>query len=126
MSSNNPFDFINAISDKKGEFTKDDVEQNYVPFVTNKAFSYHMDTLQFSQLMNQHADLSKSAQYDFFINTVKKRNRFAKWHKPIQDSEEFKVVQEYFKFNRKKTFEALRVLSEKQITLIKEKLEKGG
>jgi hypothetical protein len=53
------------------------------------------------------------------------KRKYAQWQKPsvVKDME---CVKEYFGYSNEKAKEALRILSNEQITLIKEKLEKGG
>ena len=109
--------------------TKKDVlenESDYAPFVVNRSLSYHMDCILYANQMNMNHGLSPKLQYQYLLNTVRPMKRkYAQWQKPsvVKDME---CVKEYFGYSNEKAKEALRILSNEQITLIKEKLEKGG
>ena len=109
--------------------TKKDVldnEKDYVPFVINRALSYHMDCILYANQMNMNHGLSPKLQYQYLLNTVRPiKRKFEKWQKAtaIRDIE---CVKEYFGYSNEKAKEALRILSDENIALIKEKLEKGG
>ena len=123
----NPFDFVNDIlSSQKDIMAENDAEKYYDSFLTNRALSYHRDTIFYAQEMNLYPNLDKKLQYRFLINTVRpqKRKR-SKWAKK-QESDDLKVVQEYFGYSYKDAMTTLTILSKEQIEQIKRKLEKGG
>jgi hypothetical protein len=109
--------------------TKKDVletEKDYVPFLVNRSLSYHMDCILYVNQMNMNGGLPQRLQYQYLLNTVRPMKRkFEKWQKAsvVKDLD---CVKEYFGYSNEKAKEALRILSDEQITLIKEKLEKGG
>lgn len=109
--------------------TKKDVletEKDYVPFIVNRSLSYHMDCILYANQMNMNHRLPLKLQYQYLLNTVRPMKRkYAQWQKAsvVKDME---CVKEYFGYSNEKAKEALRILSNEQITLIKEKLEKGG
>ena len=70
--------------------------------------------------------ISSDEKFSFFLNTISRKKRFSKWHKKDADTESFRLVQEYFGYSNEKTKEALSILTEDQLTMIKEKLFKGG
>jgi hypothetical protein len=109
--------------------TKKDVletEKDYVPFLVNRSLSYHMDCILYANQMNINHSLPQKLQYQYLLNTVRPMKRkFEKWQKTsvVKDLE---CVKEYFGYSDEKAKEALRILSDEDITLIKEKIEKGG
>lgn len=109
--------------------TKKDVldnDKDYKPFLVNRALSYHLDCITYANLMNMNHHLDERLQYQYFLNTIRPMKRkFQPWQKAsaVKDLE---LVKEYFSFSNEKAKEALRILTDEQITLIKEKLEKGG
>lgn len=109
--------------------TKKDVletEKDYVPFLVNRSLSYHMDCILYANQMNMNHSLPQKLQYQYLLNTVRPMKRkFEKWQKAsvVKDLE---CVKEYFGYSDEKAKEALRILSDEDITLIKEKIEKGG
>jgi hypothetical protein len=109
--------------------TKKDVlenEKDYTPFVVNRALSYHMDCILYANQMNMNHVLPGNLQYQYLLNTVRPMKRkFQPWQKQVV-AKDLECVKEYFGYSNEKAKEALRILSDQQIALIKEKLEKGG
>ncbi len=122
-----PFDFINAINlTKKNLFEDPQAEKDYVPFLVNRGLSYFPDTVLYANEMNRNSGIPKDWQFSFFLNTIPKKKRFSKWHKKDADSESLTLVKEYFGYSSEKALEALSILSDEQLAMIKEKLYKGG
>jgi len=126
----NPFDYVNSVTFTKKDMmrgTENDelAEKDYVPFLVNRSLSYHEDCILFANEINQRSHLDHLLQYDFFINIIRPRKRFAKWAKPTKD-EDLEAVMEYFGYSRVKAQSAITVLTNEQIAMIKEKLIKGG
>ena len=126
----NPFDFVTDINlGKKDIITNSDnpelAERTYNPYLTNKSLSYFQDTVHYANEMNMHSDLNHKMQYSFLLNIVRKRKRFSKWHKTIDD-ENLQAVIDYYGYSVKKAKEALKILSNEQLSTIKLKLSKGG
>ena len=126
----NPFDYINAINSTKKNLmrgTDNDrlAEKGYEPFLANRALSYHNDTIALANEMNTRHYLDKKPQFEFFINTVRPKKRFAKWVKKEKDSD-LAVVKEYYGYNDIKARQTLTILSDRQINEIKRRIDKGG
>tara|TARA_B100001778_G_scaffold231387_2_gene192602 strand:- start:1233 stop:1625 length:393 start_codon:yes stop_codon:yes gene_type:complete len=124
-----PFDYVNSINFTKKNLMKNTAndelaEKDYVPFLTNKSLSYFTDTLLYANEMNRYHFLDKRLQYEFYLNSIRKKKRFAKWAK-ADNNDEVMMVQEYYKFSPQKAKAALRVLSPKQLDIIKHKMENG-
>ena len=122
-----PFDFINAINlTKKNLFEDPQAEKDYLPFLVNRGLSYFPDTVLYANEMNRNSGIPKDWQFSFFLNTIPKKKRFSKWHKKDADSESLTLIKEYFGYSSEKALEALSILSDDQLSMIKEKLYKGG
>ena len=124
-----PFDYINSINFTKknlmrGTENDDLAEKGYVPYITNKTLSYFTDTLLYANEMNRYHFLDKRLQYEFYLNSIRKKKRFAKWAK-ADDNDEVMMVQEYFKFSPQKAKAAHKVLTPTQKNNIKHKMENG-
>lgn len=100
-------------------------EKGYEPFLTNRSLSYFDDTIGMANEMNFRGHADKILQYEFLLNTVRKRKRFSKWIKPVKD-DTVKTIQEFYGYSRKKAEQAANVLSNGQINEIRVKLEQGG
>jgi len=123
----NPFDYVNEIlTSKKNLIVDDATEKAYNAFLTNRALSYHKDTILYAQEMNIFNHLDKKLQFEYLINTIrplKRQNK--KWAKKEKEGD-IEVLQEYFGYNYNNAKAAASILSKEQIKKIKKKLEKGG
>ena len=111
--------------------TKEDVmltdhdEKEYSPFMVNRALSYYRDTVLFANVMNQYPNLDKRLQYNFYKYIIRAQKRpYSKWHKKASNSD-LSAVKEYYGYSDAKATEALKILSDDQITEIKKQLYKG-
>jgi hypothetical protein len=121
-------DYLNSINFSK-DYLMDDSdpqwEKKYPSFIVNKCMSGHIDTIMFANEMNLNHQLPTKLQYDFLLNSVRKRKRFSPWLKKekIQDLD---VVKSYYGYSNEKAQQALKILTKEQITFIKQKLDVGG
>ena len=125
----NPFDYVNAINDNNDIIRKSEnpeqAEKGYAPWMTNKALSYHVDTIQWANVMNRYHNLDKLLQFDYLINTVRKKKRYGKWHKP-ENTADLELVMESFKVGPNTAKQYLRVLTPSQLTILRTRIIKGG
>ena len=110
---------------KKDIMIDDLSEKAYAPFMINRSLSYFNDTVLMANEMNIKHHLDAKLQYQFLINIVRKRKRFSKWIKPELDND-IEVVKEYYGYSNEKAKDALNILTEEQVELIKNTLSKGG
>lgn len=125
-----PFDFIKAISDTKenllvGTDNDELAEKDYEPFIVNRGLSFFSDTILYANEMNVRASLDKTPQFLFLLNSIRPRKRYSKWLKK-EKLEDAQIVSEYYGYSLAKSKEALKVLTEDQIKIMKTSLEKGG
>jgi hypothetical protein len=124
----NPFDYLNSINFDKKDLMQDDplAEQKYPAFMVNRGLSYFPDTIMFANQMNGFAHLDSKLQYQFYLHGISKRKRFSKWAKKEPQSETLRAVMEYYKYSEERALETISILSNEQITMIEEKMNKGG
>lgn len=122
-----PFDFLNSINTTKINLVdKDEDNINlYNSFLINRSLSYFPDTVLISNEMNRLHHLDNKLQYDFLINIVRKKKRFSKWNKP-EERTDIECVKKYFGYSESKAKQVVGLLSESQITTIKNKVTVGG
>ena len=120
-------DYLNSINWTKEDLKErgDDWMKNYPPYVVNKCLSSFIDTIIYSNEMNLNHHIDKDMQYSFYLNSLRKKRRFSPWQKKdkVQDLD---LIKKYFKYNDDKARDALRILTNDQIELIKSKLNTGG
>lgn len=122
-----PFDYVNEILQGKKNLIIDNItEKEYVPFMVNRALSYHYDCIAFASEMNQRHFLDKKLQNDFLLNTIRSKKRpRVKWAKS-EKSEDIECLKQVYQFSDSKAREALRLLTTEQIQQIKEQTVTGG
>ena len=121
-----PFEFIKAINETKEDVMVDDVsEKKYSPFIVNRGLSFFMDTIFQVNELNRNHHLDSRLQFDYLLNSVRKKKMYSKWLKP-EKLQDLDVVKEYYGFSNEKAKDALSTLSEDQLAFIKDKLNQGG
>ena len=119
-------DWLNSINYTKKDVMVDEYEEKKYPaFIINKCLAPFPDTLLYVNELNRLQGLDSRLQYDFLLNSLRKRKRFAKWLKSSK-IKDLDVVKEYYGYSNEKAKQALNVLTEEQIKIIKIKLTKGG
>jgi regulator of sigma D len=127
---NDAFDYVKSINQTKKNMMRDTenddlAERAYQPFLTNRSLSYFIDTVLLANEMNMRYDADNKLQYEYFLNSVRPRKRFAKWVKNNTDND-LEIIMEYHDCSLQKAREYARVLSDDALSVMKEKLEKGG
>lgn len=124
------FDYVKSINQTKTNMMRgtenDDLsERAYEPFLTNRSLSYFIDTVLLANEMNMRQDADKKLQYEYFLNSVRPRKRFAKWVKNNTDND-LEIIMEYHQCSLQKAREYARILTDDMLSVMREKLEKGG
>jgi hypothetical protein len=110
---------------KKVEVTQEN-ERDYVPFVVNKALSFHKDCVLFANEMNKVPNIDGILQYHYHLHSIRAYKRpFQKWQKLVKDAD-LLAVKEYFNYSNERAKEAMTVLSPDDLVKIKKSLFKGG
>ena len=119
--------WLNSINQTKKNLIDEDpsLEKEYSPYVINRCLSGHLDCIMFVNEMNRYHFLPKKIQYDFLLNSLRTKKRFAPWLRKdtIKDLDN---VKRYYGYSDEKAKQALRILSKKQLNFIQSKFETGG
>ena len=112
----NPFKFIDIVGYSKDEsdLTSELIRQEYQPFIINRSLSYHADSLIYANEMNQRHFLSEDLQFQFYLNSLRPRKRFAKWAK-AEKVDNLEAVKIAFNYNNEKALQIIDLLSDEQI-----------
>ena len=101
-------------------------DKSYVPFVVNKALSFHADCILWANEMNQNPNLDARLQYQFLLNTTRSwRRPFRKWMK-LEKSEDLDLIKKHYGVSNTKARDYLSILTQDQLNAIKEQMNKGG
>jgi hypothetical protein len=109
---------------REGEM--DEPEYNKNRFLINRSLSMSADTVFQANDMNEHYDLDAMLQYDYFINSVRKKKRYNKWAKAQSTSSNLEIIKEYYNYNEQRAVEVLPLLSDEHLAFMKTKMDKGG
>ena len=120
-------DWLNSINFTKEDLTFDDPDtsKDYPDYIFNRCLSGHLDTILFANQMNLYPNLDKDMQYQFFLNSLRKRKRFSPWLRKDK-VENLNIIKRYYGYSNEKALQALRLLTTKQLDYIKKRLETGG
>ena len=120
------FNAINFTKEPLLDSDDTDWEKKYPPFVINRCLSMFYDCIAQTNEMNGYHFLDKKVQFHFFINSIRKKKRFGgKWltQTKLKDIE---YVKQYYGYSNEKAREALSILTNEQVELIKLSQYKGG
>ena len=119
-------DYLNSINITKKDVMLDEFdEKKYPAYIVNKCLAPFPDTIHLVNEMNLHNHLDKKLQFDFLLNSLRKRKRFTPWLKASKLNN-LEYVKEYYGYNNEKAKSALKILNDEQIKAIKDSLNKGG
>ena len=103
-----------------------DIENEYKPYNMNKNLSYSTEWIFTVNDMNGLPHLPNRLQYDYFINSIRRRSRkLESWIKP-EKSDDLEAVKEYYNYSNQKAKDSMLLLSDTEIEYIKSKTYKAG
>ena len=120
-------DWLNSINQTKKDLINEDpsLEKEYNPYIINRIYSGHLDSVLFANEMNKYSFLDKKIQYDFYLNSLRSKKRFSPWLRKdkIKDLD---YVKRYYGYSNEKAQQALKILTKEQLNFIRLKFETGG
>lgn len=125
-----PFEFAETASHSKKNIIAsadqpDIVEEQYNPFVVNRSFALHADSVLYANEMNMRWELFKGAQYMYYLTSLRARKRFAKWPKLEKDAD-LDLIQEVYQCNRVIAKQYRSILTEENLKSLNSIRAKGG
>ena len=120
-------EWLNSINTNKNNLIDEDIdlEKKYPSYIVNRCLSGHIDAVMFANEMNKHPNLAKKLQYDFFLNSLRKRKRYSPWLRKEQ-IENLELVKKYYGYSNEKAKQVLHILTREQLSFIRDRLETGG
>ena len=120
-------DWLNSVNFNKNNLIEEDpsVIKDYAPYIINRCLSGHLDCILFANEKNRYSFLDKDMQYNFYLNTLRKKKRFSPWLRKEQVTD-LQCVKQYYGYSNEKASQALKILSQQQLDYIKQRLETGG
>lgn len=118
MSTNNPFNYVNAIN-----LGIDlNVDTDYNAFITNRALSFYPDTLFVANEINLHSDLDPQMQFDFLRTMITPRKRFAKWPKPVKQRAA-SVLSKRYQISMSKAYQYQQFYTDEEIDQLEQEIQ---
>ena len=120
-------DWLNSINFNKNNLIEEDpsVIKDYAPYIVNRCLSGNLDCIMFVNEMNRYSFLDKDIQYNFYLNTLRKKKRFSPWLRKDKVTD-LQSVKQYYGYSNEKASQALKILSKQQLDYIRQRLETGG
>jgi len=120
-------DILTSINTTKKHLYLEDPDRikSYPSYVVNRCLSGHVDSILYANEMNKAAHLPNRLQYDFLLNTLRKRKRFTPWLKKEQ-IEDLDLVKKHYGYSNDKAKIALKLLTKTQLDFIRQKHDTGG
>ena len=125
-----PFDYINSVTRNKknmirGTDNEELAEKGYNAFLTNKALSFHVDTILYANEMNKRAHIDSRMQYEYYLESVRSMSRGFFWPKK-EANEDLEIIASYCKVNLERAKEIYRIIGKDGVDDIKKKMVTGG
>ena len=120
-------DWLNSINTTKENLLDEDpsLEKEYAPYIINRCLSGHIDCIMFVNELNKNHSLPKKLQYDFLLNSLRKKKRFSPWLRKDQ-IKDLDIVKQYYGYSNEKAKQVLKILTKEQLSFIKSKFDTGG
>ena len=121
-------EYLKAINTSKERLMDSEDEQwekKYLPYIVNKCLAPFQDTIFLVNEMNMNHHMDKKLQFDFLINSLRKRKRYTPWLK-AKKIKNLEYVKEYYGYGNEKAKSALDILNDEQIKTIIDSMNKGG
>ena len=120
-------EWLNSIHITKNNLIDEepDLEKQYPSYIVNRCMSGHIDAILLANEMNKRPNLPKKLQYDFFLNSIRKRKRYSPWLRK-EEIENLDFVKRYYGYSNEKAKQVLNILTREQFSFIRDRLETGG
>ena len=120
-------EWLNSINITKKNLIDEepDLEKQYPSYIVNRCMSGHIDAILLANEMNKSPNLPKKLQYDFFLNSIRRRKRYSPWLRK-EEIENLDFVKRYYGYSNEKAKQVLNILTREQLSFIRDRLETGG
>lgn len=122
------FDFLDALGMTKQDLlTTKEAVKAFSPWVTNVAFSQHLDSIFYANEANRIFGAPPEAIYQFYLHALPPKRRFGKWAKKPKNSEDLvKIATELFGWSSRRANELSNLLDKQALEKLLARLDQGG
>ena len=125
----NAISYIQAINKNDKSFYNRTRESDtiYNSFIVGRGFSLFKDTCRLANIANRWPQLyeHKEQHFQFMVNTIRPKNRFRQWPKPVPD-EDIDLICRYYNCNIEKAKDMAKLLTNADLDDLKNKMSTGG
>jgi hypothetical protein len=123
-------DYLTSINkSKKNLMREPDVEPQvitgYPAFMIRRLMSYHQDVVLNANEMNMLPNLDNQMQYEYFLHSVPKKNRYATTHK-VQNPDTVELLKQFYNYSDAKALEVMSLHTEADFARMRAHLSEGG
>lgn len=123
----NVFDMINDISLDKTYTFNEDTRSMYNPYLVNRAFMQHIDTVMYAVETNKMVLLDKEMHHDFLFYGIDPKKRYGKWAKADTTNDQtIKNIMNKYQCNRDIAIGYYKLMTEEQLKQFEKEEMKGG
>jgi hypothetical protein len=121
-----PFEFMTAVSETKKDMIaqEPEVAKDYVAYIINRGFGFFPDTVLHANEMNIHSCIPDTAQFYYYMGSLRKRKRFSKWHK-LEKNDDIVMVQKLYGVRPEIAKQYLKLLTEQNLSDLRTLSETG-
>lgn len=122
------FDFLDALgATKRDLLTSPEAIKAFSPWVTNVAFSQHLDSIFYANEANRIFGAPNEAIYQFYLHALPKARRFGKWaKKPKKEEDLVKIATELLGWPSRRAGDLSKLLDNQQLKKLLDRLDQGG
>jgi len=127
IKETNVFDVIKNLSWIKdtSKSTTEKLLLEYNAFIVNKGFSLYLDTILYSNEMNINNKIPRKYQYDYYMNAIRKKNRWSKWPPKSDDIfDKLSLISRAYNVNLRRASTINKLLSKSQFKKIEQRYSK--
>ena len=119
MAAHNVFSIIKAIRTKKGLPEWAEISKEYSAYLTNKAFSFDMQTILLAAEVNK-THMPAEWAYAFYSQAATKNNRYSEWIKAPKPHDAALLTQicETYNCSIAKAIDIAALLTEEQVDIL--------
>lgn len=117
MEKFNVFQFVNSINNKENCDIIKNHENEYLPYIINRSFSFFNDSVFYANELNKYSGIDNKLQFDFYYYILPKRRRYSKWIKKQITPETENIINliiNKYSCNKKTANEILNIFTDEQ------------
>ena len=118
-------EWLNSINYEKNYLLDNETSKKYSQYIINMCLYKHRDILFYIDALNI-LNMNNKMHYDFLLEAVPSKKRFAPFGKKQKNIEDVELVKKYFNVSYNRALKYFNQLDENDIEIIKKLYDEGG